>query len=76
MALDQLPPLHPSEAWLGLQSIVVVEQTRQLWNKTTHEMQFYLSSLAADAPRNTDVIRQHWSLENFAEPFKELSEAL
>lgn len=64
IALDQLPPLHQSEEWLGLQSIVVVERTRQLWNKTTHEIQFYLSSLAADDPRNTDVIRQHWSIEN------------
>jgi predicted transposase YbfD/YdcC len=64
IAVDQLPPLHQSEQWVGLQSIVVVERTRQLWNKTTHEIQFYLSSLAADDPRNPDVIRQHWSIEN------------
>ena len=64
IALDQLPPLHQSEEWLGLQSIVIVERTRQLWNKTTHEIQFYLSSLAADDPRSTHVIRQHWSIEN------------
>ncbi|HEY9747952.1 MAG TPA: ISAs1 family transposase [Allocoleopsis sp.] len=64
IALDQLPPLHQSEEWLGLQSIVLVERTRQLWNKTTHEIQFYLSSLGADDPRTTDVIRQHWSIEN------------
>ena len=64
IALDQLPSLHQSEEWLGLQSIVVVERTRQLWNKTTHELQFYLSSLTADDPRSTDVIRQHWSIEN------------
>jgi predicted transposase YbfD/YdcC len=64
IALEQLPPLHQSDEWLGLQSIVVVERTRQLWNKTTHEIQFYLSSLASDDPRSTDVIRQHWSIEN------------
>jgi len=64
IALDQLPPLHQSEEWLGLESIVVVERTRQLWNKTTYEIQFYLSSLAADDPRSIDVIRQHWSIEN------------
>lgn len=64
IALDQLPPLHQRDEWLGLQSIVVVERTRQLWNKTTHEIQFYLSSLAVDDPRSTDVIRQHWSIEN------------
>jgi predicted transposase YbfD/YdcC len=64
IALDQLPPLHHSEEWLGLQSIVIVERTRQLWNKTTHEIQFYLTSLAADDPRSPEVIRQHWSIEN------------
>jgi predicted transposase YbfD/YdcC len=64
IALDQLPPLHQSEQWVGLQSIVVVERTRQLWNKTTHEIHFYLSSLAADDRRSPDVIRQHWSIEN------------
>lgn len=64
IALEQLPPLHQSEEWWGLKSIVVIERTRQLWNKTTHEIQFYLSSLAADDPRNTQVVRQHWSIEN------------
>lgn len=64
IAIDQLPPLHQREEWLGLQSIVIVERTRQLWNKTTHEIQFYLSSLAADDPRSSHVIRQHWSIEN------------
>lgn len=64
VALEQLPHLHQRDEWLGLQSIVVVERTRQLWNKTTHEIQFYLSSLDSDDPRNTQVIRQHWSIEN------------
>jgi predicted transposase YbfD/YdcC len=64
IALDQLPSLHQSQEWAGLKSIVVVERTRLLWNKTTHEVQFYLSSLAADDPRSTHAIRQHWSIEN------------
>jgi predicted transposase YbfD/YdcC len=64
IAIEQLPPLHQSAEWAGLQSVVIVERTRQLWNKTTHEIQFYLSSLAADDPRSPEVIRQHWSVEN------------
>jgi predicted transposase YbfD/YdcC len=64
IALDQLPSLHQSQEWAGLKSIVVMERTRRLWNETTHEIQFYLSSLAADDPRNPQVIRQHWSTEN------------
>lgn len=62
--LISLPPLHEGEQWKGLQTIVVVERIRHLWNKTTHEVQFYLSSLPADSPRIGAAIRQHWSIEN------------
>ncbi len=41
-----------------------VERTRQLWNKTTHEVCFYISSLAADAVLLSRAIRSHWSIEN------------
>ena len=64
ISLDQLPPLYQAEEWLGLQSVVIVERTRQLWNKSTHEVQFYLSSLSATNPRITPAIRPHWSIEN------------
>lgn len=64
MSLDQLPPLYQLEEWVGLQTIVIVERTRHLWNKTTHEIQFYLSSLPADSPRIAAAIRQHWGIEN------------
>jgi len=30
--------------------VVIVERTRRLWNKTTHEVQFYLSSLPPHSP--------------------------
>jgi len=63
-SLDPLPPLHQAEEWLGLQTIVIVERTRHLWNKTTHEIQFYLSSLPSESPRIAAAIRQHWGIEN------------
>jgi len=53
--------LHQAEEWLGLQTIVIVERTRHLWNKTTHEIQFYLSSLPSESPRIA-AIRQHWGI--------------
>ena len=64
LSLDQLPPLYQAEEWVGLQTIVIVERTRYLWNQTTHEIQFYLSSLPADSPRIAAAIRQHWGIEN------------
>ena len=35
-----------------------------MWNTSTHEVQFYLSSLPVDAQLNCRAIRQHWSIEN------------
>lgn len=37
--------LYQPSPWAGLQSVVMVIRVRQLWNKTTREVQFYLSSL-------------------------------
>jgi predicted transposase YbfD/YdcC len=62
--LNHLPPLYQAQEWAGLQTIVIVERTRHLWNQTTHEIQFYLSSLPSDSPRIAPAIRQHWGIEN------------
>lgn len=64
VSVTQLPPLHQQEAWMGLQSVVMVVRTRQLWNKTTHEVQFYLTSLESDAATVGRAIRLHWGIEN------------
>jgi predicted transposase YbfD/YdcC len=64
VSVSQLPCLHQQEEWVGLQTIVIVERTRRLWNKTTHEVQFYLTSLSAEDTRIATAIRQHWGIEN------------
>jgi predicted transposase YbfD/YdcC len=62
--VQQFAALHQAEEWSGLQTIVVVERTRRLWNKTTHEVQFYLTSLPPQSPQIATAIRQHWGIEN------------
>ena len=62
--VSQLPPLHRQKQWLGLTRVVMVRSTRRLWNQTTTEVRFYISSLPADAQRHNQVIRSHWSIEN------------
>lgn len=64
VSVSQLPQLHRQNQWLGLTTVVMVLRTRQLWNKTTTEVCFYLSSRTADAVRHNQVIRSHWSVEN------------
>lgn len=62
--VSQLPPLPRQAQWAGLTTVVMVRSTRQLWNKTTTDVRFYISSLPANASRHAQVIRAHWSVEN------------
>jgi len=50
--------------WVGLQSLVVVQSDRRLWNKDTSELRYFLSSLAVDAQTFAGYIRAHWGIEN------------
>jgi len=59
-----IPGLYQPTAWAGLQSLVMVIRVRHLWNKTTREVQFYLTSLPCDALKIAGAIRTHWGIEN------------
>jgi predicted transposase YbfD/YdcC len=56
--------LYKQEDWADIQTIVIVERFRYLWNTTTPQVQFYLNSLPVDAQLNGRAIRQHGSIEN------------
>ncbi|MCW5319062.1 ISAs1 family transposase [Nostoc sp. KVJ3] len=58
--------LYQPKLWAGLQSLVMVVRVRHLWNKTTREVQFYLTSLNSDAQIIGRAIRKHWGIENEA----------
>lgn len=64
VSIEQMGGLYKQSQWSGLQTIVKVVRTRHLWNKTTQEVMFYLSSLPTDAQKIGLAIRQHWSIEN------------
>ena len=59
-----IPNLYQASSWTGLQTLVMVVRVRHLWNKTTREVQFYLSSLPCDAVVIGRAIRAHWGIEN------------
>jgi predicted transposase YbfD/YdcC len=56
--------LYQPQPWAKLQSLVMVVRVRHLWNKTTREVQFYLTSLPSDAQLLGRAIRKHWGIEN------------
>lgn len=50
--------------WQGCQSVGMVICERRLWNKTTIEVRYYISSLPADARVLAQAVRTHWGIEN------------
>ena len=62
--VSQLPTLYEQDEWAGLTTVVMVVRSIQHWNKTTHEVQFYITSLASDANKIGSAIRHHWGIEN------------
>jgi predicted transposase YbfD/YdcC len=62
--LSELPPLHNQELWRRLKTVVMIVTERRLWNKTTTEARFYLSSLSSNAKTIAGAIRSHWGIKN------------
>ena len=50
--------------WPGLQSVVMVESTREIGSKIETETRFYITSLVLLAAVIGPTIRKHWAIEN------------
>jgi predicted transposase YbfD/YdcC len=53
---------HPN--WLSISSIICIESTREIRGKSSTEMRYYVSSLAATPQKMLASIRSHWAIEN------------
>ena len=58
--VSQISGLYQLDLWVGLKTIVMVVRSIQHWNRTTQEVQFYITSLVSDANKIASAIRQHW----------------
>ena len=56
--------LREHHSWSNLQSIGMVERQRDVGDKVTTEVHYYISSLSADAPLLAKAVRDHWGIEN------------
>ena len=63
-ATDDLAWLADRPRWPGLRSVVRVDATRTLGERTTRETRFFISSLPPDAVLLARVVRSHWAIEN------------
>lgn len=62
--VSALTGVSSQDKWAGLTSVGMVICERRLWNKTTIEVRYYISSLPADAQILAHAIRTHWGIEN------------
>jgi len=52
------------DKWPALQSVTMVESTREINGSSTIERRYYISSLTADASMIGSSVRAHWGIEN------------
>lgn len=64
VASSQLDWLQQKPLWADLQSIAMIEEVRQIGEKTSVECRFFISSLPADAKLIAASVRAHWAIEN------------
>lgn len=62
--VSALVSLSSQDKWVELASVGMVICERRLWNKTTIEVRYYISSLSTDAQVLAHVVRTHWGIEN------------
>ena len=60
----ELDWLADRSKWEGLQTVGMVQATREINGKTSIERRYYLSSLPLDIDRFARAVRSHWGIEN------------
>lgn len=56
--------LEEKKDWLGLQTIGVIRATREIGDKKTTELRYFISSLPNNAKLFAEAVRAHWGVEN------------
>lgn len=61
---DSITWLSERASWPGLASVGMVKRTRTVKDKTSTELQYYISTLPLDVERFSHAVRAHWGIEN------------
>ncbi len=64
LLIDDLRWIDNKNEWDSLSSILKIESSRTIGEKTTYEERYYISSLKSNAKHFNNAIREHWSIEN------------
>jgi predicted transposase YbfD/YdcC len=61
---DNVSWMSERDAWKGLASVGMVKRTRTVKEKTSTEIQYFISTLPLDVERFSQTVRSHWGIEN------------
>jgi predicted transposase YbfD/YdcC len=61
---DNVSWMSERDAWKGLASVGMVKRTRTVKEKTSTEIQYFISTLPLDVERFSQAVRSHWGIEN------------
>lgn len=62
--IDDIDWIEDIESWKGVKSIVEIERTRTIGERTSIERAYLISSLTIGARRTGERVRAHWGIEN------------
>lgn len=59
-----IPLKVPPAGWTDLNTVVMIDRTRTIADKSTTERSYYITSLSPQPAKLANAIRTHWSIEN------------
>ena len=62
--IDRLESIRDRELWPQLRSVVCVVSHREVGDKQSDEVRYYISSRQGSAKQFQQAVRNHWSIEN------------
>ena len=62
--IDDLSEITEAAKWEGLQQVIMIQRDRQIGNKVTTKVHYYIMSKQLSAAEVLDIARKHWEVEN------------
>jgi len=62
--IEDLSDIPEAKKWQGLQQVGMIQRDRQIDNKVTTEVHYYIMNQQHSASELLDIARKHWEVEN------------
>ena len=62
--MEGLTEITEASKWKGLQQVAMIQRDRQVGDKVTTEVHYYIMSQQISAAEVLDIARKHWEVEN------------